>query len=76
MIAEIRQATQLWVITDGNDTDFKQLASSLHACNTARDNWLEGIISSDDYLDILSDNEIDIDEYTESVEKNIELIYG
>ena len=76
LLGEIRQATQLWVITDSKESDTQQLCKQLAACNTARDNLLSGLISFDDYLDVLNDNSVDIEDYSETVEDNLKGIYG
>ena len=71
LLGEIRAATQLWIITDSKDSDISQLCQQLTACNQARDEMLGGKISPDDFLEILAENAVDIDSYSELVEENL-----
>ena len=76
ILGDIRQATQLWIVHEGETADIKQLTQQLHTCNSARDDLLSGNISFDDYLDVLNQNEVNLEAYEETVEENLGLIYG
>lgn len=69
-LGNIRQATQLWICSDP-ESDYSALTQALHSCNTARDRMLTGDISLDDYLDVLTDNGVNLDEYEETVNNNL-----
>jgi len=76
ILGDIRQATQLWIVPEGETADIQQLTRQLSTCNSARDNLLCGTISFDDYLDILNENAVNLEAYEETVEENLGLIYG
>jgi hypothetical protein len=76
LITELERATQLWICGNYREENLDLLAKQLRICNFARDMLLKGLISYDDFLDILNENKIDIDGYESILEDNLERIYG
>jgi hypothetical protein len=76
-LGSLREATQLWIVVDSSEQDTRQLCEQLAACNSARDAMLTGELSVDDFLDVLAENDVDIDSYEETTERNMEaLVHG
>lgn len=69
-IPQIREATQLW-LEPTTGLDIPDALARLNAGNNARDDMLAGLITVDDYLDVLSDLGLDLDAFCDGVEHDL-----
>ena len=70
LIPQIRAATQLWLDV-GTDANLSDDLARLNAGNMARDDMLAGIISVDDWLDVLADLGLDVDLFCSQIESEL-----
>lgn len=54
-----------------SDEDFNQLINNYHQASLASEMLIKGLISLEDFEDILDASGIDVEEYSEQVEQNV-----
>lgn len=67
IISTIRANSQLWIDPDPS-ADLSDSLARINAANLARDDMLAGVISVDDWLDVLSDLGLDPDLVTDGLD--------
>lgn len=65
----LRELLWLEINTSKDDTG-EYLIPLLNACRRALDAFLDGLITWDDYLDVLQSNSVNVAEYLQVVENN------
>jgi hypothetical protein len=68
-VSQVRQITQLWA--DGGGCDVADTLARLEAGNRARDDMLAGIITIADWLDVLNDLGLNVDQFCDDVEHDL-----
>ncbi len=67
--SELREALYLWIPTNGENAT--ELLNHFLVAREALDSFLDGKLSLNDYLEILSTHSVDMDSYEEIVEENL-----
>lgn len=69
----IRQSLSLW-LTPSPEEDTREQLTKLSNCRIALDLFLEGKLPLVDYLEIINEQGVNIDDYEECVESNLLLL--
>lgn len=69
---QIRESLALWIPADGEN--IPELLANLNACRQALDDFLDGLLSLDDYLEFLAAHSVDMDDYGETTDENLSIL--
>jgi hypothetical protein len=73
LTGEIREAMSLWLEFD-SESDIKAEIERFSICRAALDDFLALKISLENYLEVLADQQVNVDEYRQTADENLGLI--
>lgn len=73
-VGQLREAFSLWIPTGQSLEDLELLLNDFSVARNALDNFLQGVISFEDYLDIADSCGVDIDDYLKIIDDNLSVL--
>jgi hypothetical protein len=68
---EIREALSLWI--PAGSENISDMLANLNACRQALDDFLDGLLPLEDYLEFLAAHSVDMDDYAEKTDENLSI---